>query len=137
MEFEKILSVNGLGGLHLLKSYNNNGVFIEEIGSGKVRFITNISKRIVSLENISIYTYDDAVELVEVFRKVQAQEEGMPSPKDDNDDLKDFFRSVLAEYDEERVYVSDIKKVIKWYNLLKEANLLDLSEKEEGKAAVK
>lgn len=137
MEFEKILSISGLGGLHILKSYNNNGVFVTEIGNEKVRFITNISNRIVSLENISIYTYDDSVELIEIFRKIDAQADGMPKANDPADDLKDFFRSILANYDEERVYVSDIKKVIKWYQTLKEADLLDLSEKkeEEKKAA--
>lgn len=135
MEFDKILSISGLGGLHILKSYNNNGVFVTEIGDEKVRFITNISNRIVSLENISIYTYDDSVELIEVFRSIDAQADGMPKANDPADDLKDFFRSVLAEYDEERVYVSDIKKVIKWYHILKDANLLDLEEKKDDKKA--
>lgn len=118
MEFDKILSISGLGGLHQLKSSNKNGFFVEEIGNGKVRFITDISNRVAALENISIYTQDDAIAIAAIFAVMKDSGIEIPKPSSSANELKSYFEQILPDYDEERVYVSDIKKVIKWYHIL-------------------
>lgn len=124
MDLEKILSINGLPGLHRLKSTNSKGIFIEEIESGKVRFMANVGNRVVSLDNISIYTYSDSIPLSDIFESMKAFEENQEivSPTSNSEDLKTFFREILKDNDPERVYVSDIKKVIKWYRFIKKLN---------------
>lgn len=142
LEFEKILSISGLGGLHTLKSSNKNGFYVEEIGNGKVRFIADISNRVASLDNISIYTMDDSIPLANIFLRMdeKAGELAVPKASESANNLKSYFLDILPDYDEERVYVSDIKKVIKWYNLLV-ANKADFAaivkdlEEKEAKAA--
>jgi len=119
MEFDKILSISGLGGLHSLKSSNKNGFFVEEIGNGKVRFITDISNRVASLDNISIYTQDDSLPLAQIFLNMEESEIEIPKASSSADILKNYFSEILPDYDEERVYVSDIKKIIKWHATLK------------------
>ena len=119
MEFDKILSISGLGGLHSLKSSNKNGFFVEEIGNGKVRFITDISNRVASLDNISIYTQDDSLPLAQIFLNMEESEIEIPKASSSADILKNYFLEILPDYDEERVYVSDIKKIIKWHATLK------------------
>ena len=124
MDLEKILSINGLAGLHRLKSTNSNGIFIEEIESGKVRFMANVGNRVVSLDNISIYTYSDSIPLSNIFESMKSFEENQEiiSPTSNSEELKTFFREILKDYDPDRVYVSDIKKVIKWYHYIKKLN---------------
>ncbi len=124
MELDKILAINGLPGLHRLKTSNNKGIFIEELDSGKIRFVTNVSNRAVTLDNISIYTYSDSIPLKDIFDHMKTFEEAKPliKPNSSGQELKSFFRSILKNYDEDRVYVSDIKKLIKWYLLLKNEN---------------
>ena len=124
MDLEKILSINGLPGLHKLKNTNNKGIFVEEIESGKVRFMANVGSRVVSLDNISIYTYSDSIPLKDIFEGMKNYESSREilGPNSSSDQLKSFFREILEDYDEERVYVSDIKKVIKWYQFLKTLN---------------
>ena len=119
MDFDKILSISGLGGLHSLKSSNKNGFFVEEIGNGKVRFITDISNRVASLDNISIYTQDDSLPLAQIFLNMEESEIEIPKASSSADILKNYFSEILPDYDEERVYVSDIKKIIKWHATLK------------------
>ena len=117
MDFDKILSISGLGGLHSMKSSNKNGFFVEELGNGKVRFITDISNKVASLDNISIYTTDDAIPLAQIFLTMteRAEELAIPKASESANNLKAYFTDILPDYDEERVYVSDIKKIIKWH----------------------
>jgi hypothetical protein len=124
MDLEKILSINGLPGLHKLKSTNSKGIFIEEIESGKVRFMANVGNRVVSLDNISIYTFSDSIPLSNIFESMKSFEENQEiiSPTSSSEEIKTFFREILKDYDPDRVYVSDIKKVIKWYHYIKKLN---------------
>jgi hypothetical protein len=99
------------------------------------RFPVFAHEKVSSLEEISIFTEDDDVPLKEVFKKIHEMLEGEKalSHKSSGDELKDFFDDVLPDYDKERVYVSDIKKVIQWYNVLHEMDMLDFTEEEESK----
>src|SRR5699024_2318037 len=85
------------------------------------------------LSEISIYTYGDEIALSEVFQKISEKEDGKEAlgHKEPKEKLAEYFREVLPEYDEDRVYVSDIKKVLQWYNLLNKKGITDFSEPEE------
>ena len=133
MDYSEILSISGLPGLYKLVSHNKNGIFVESIENGNKKFISSLNSKVVSLDNVSIYTNEDSIEMKEVFKRMTDQAEKQPvvDPKASNDELKNYFETIIPEYDEERVYTSDMKKVIKWYNLLKAKDLLSFEEDEE------
>lgn len=132
MKLSEILSISGKSGLYVLVSKNKNGVIVESI-SDKKRFPAFATDRISSLEEISMFTYEKDVPLREVFKSIFDKENGGKAidPKSDPKLLKDYMESVLPEFDRDRVYVSDMKKLFTWYNLLQENNSVDFSEIEE------
>jgi uncharacterized protein DUF6852/uncharacterized protein DUF5606 len=109
-----------------------NGAVVESLIDGK-RFTAFVHERISSLEEISIYTEGEDIPLREVFKKIFELQEGKEAltSKATNDETKGFFAKVLPDYDKERVYVSDIKKVIRWYNMLLEKGLVVFDEEED------
>lgn len=116
-------------------SQTKSGFIVESLNDGK-RFPVFAHERISSLEEISIFTtVEDDLPLREVFRKINEKTEGKPGPDPNGggDTLKKFFQEVVPEYDPERVYVSDMKKAITWFNLLLEKELLDFTPEEEPK----
>jgi hypothetical protein len=127
-----ILAISGHGGLFKMVSQGKNAIIVESLADGK-RMPAHASARISALEEISIYTDEGDVKLKEVFKRISDKEEGGTAidAKSSNDALKNYFEQVLPEYDKERVYVSDIKKVITWYNTLHGHSLLDFSEETE------
>ncbi|SDW00086.1 DUF5606 family protein [Aequorivita viscosa] len=142
MSLEKVLSISGKPGLFLLKNQTRNGFLAESLLDGKT---VNVSGRhsVSLLSEIAIYTLTSEVPLREVFQKIADKEEGKEaiSHKVSKEELEEYFFNILPDYDEDRVYPSDIKKVIQWYNMLVKNNLTDFSvaEKnanEEGKEAV-
>jgi len=128
MELKDILSISGQGGLFKHISQAKNGIIVENLQTGK-RMHAFASSKISSLEDISIYTETDEVPLADVIRGIKEKEEGGQAidHKSDNQKLKDYFEEILPDYDKDRVYVSDIKKVISWYNQLQELSLLDFT----------
>ncbi len=133
MDLSKILSIAGKPGLFQMVSQSKSGLVVESLIDGK-RIPAFSHERISSLEEISIFTETDDLPLKEVFQLIFKKEEGKKtiSHKSSAQELKDMLQSVLPDYDEDRVYVSDIKKLINWYNLLVDKDLIDL-EKEESK----
>jgi hypothetical protein len=132
MEFSKILAISGKPGLYKMLSQTKAGFIVESLADGK-RFPVFAHERVSSLEEISIFTTgEEDLPLKEVFRKISAKLEGKPLPEagSDNQALKKFFLEAIPEYDPERVYVSDMKKTLAWYNLLLEKEMLDLGEEE-------
>ena len=129
-----LMAISGYGGLFKFVSQARNGVIVESIETGK-RMNAFATMKVSALEDIAIYTEDKEIPLEEVFVSLHEYENGGEaiSPKSDPDELKDYFSAVLPEYDRERVYVSDIKKVLTWYNLLLKYDLLNFEE--EKKAA--
>ncbi len=117
---------------HIAQS--KTGIVIESLTDGK-RTSAFASEQISSLNDISIFTNDEDVKLEEVFKNIFEKEEGKKAinPKSSSKEIKAYFESVLPDYDKDRVYVSDMKKVIKWYNTLAENNILEFNEKEEEK----
>ncbi len=135
MDLKEILSISGKPGLYKLVSQAKNGLIVESLIDGK-RFPAFSHEQISSLEEISIFTEDEDIPLKEVFKSIAEKNdngrvlEGKPS----NNDLKAFFEGVLPDYDKDRVYVSHIKKVVGWYNLLQEKELLNFDEDQAEEA---
>jgi len=131
---KEILSVGGKSGLFKLVSQGKNMVIVESLIDGK-RIPTYSRDKMVSLGDIAIFTEAEDVPLGEVLDKILKKEEGKEvsiDPKTaDNDALRAFISEVLPEYDRARVYPSDIRKIIAWYNLLVKSNMTDFLKKEE------
>jgi hypothetical protein len=133
MDLSKILSISGRSGLYQLITETKNGFIVESL-SDKKRFPVFANVRVSSLEEISIYsTEEEDLSLSEIFRGIHEKTEGKPTPDviNDSEALKAFFKEAVPTYDEEQVYVSDMKKVITWYNLLLENDMLDFTGEEE------
>lgn len=132
MDLSKILSISGKPGLFKLVSQTKSGALIESFLDGK-RQPAFAKEKISSLEDISIFTTDEDVPLAKVFQEIFKKEDGKEciNPKSDNKKLVAYMREVLPNFDEERVYTSDMKKLFSWYNLLIKNGLIDLNEKEE------
>jgi len=132
-----ILAISGQPGLYKMVSQTRNGIIVEHIETKK-RMPAFATHKISSLEDIAIYTEDEEVLLKDVFKNIYKQTNGKEaiSHKSSSNEIKDFFGKVLPDYDEDRVYVSDMKKVINWYNSLYKANIINeetVNEKEEEK----
>ncbi|WP_339628079.1 DUF5606 domain-containing protein [uncultured Maribacter sp.] len=138
MGLEKILSVAGKPGLYKLITQTRTGFVAESLLDGK-RITVSLRASVSVLSEIAIYTLEEEVPLREVFEKIQSKEDGGKtsiSHKDEKIKLEEYFFEVLPNYDEDRVYVSDIKKVIQWYNILADNKITDFSsEKEEASDA--
>lgn len=119
MSIEKILSISGKPGLYALKLQTRTGFVAESLADGK-KVTVGLRSNVSLLSEISVYTYDGEIRLSEVFRAIAEKENNGPamSHKEDNAKLEKYFREVLPEFDEDRVYASDIKKILNWYNML-------------------
>ena len=119
MSVEKILSISGKPGLYELKLQTRTGFVAESLIDGK-KITVGLRSNVSLLSEISVYTYDGEVRLSEVFRAIAEKEDNGPAPshKEDNAKLQAYFREALPEFDEDRVYASDIKKILHWYNML-------------------
>ncbi|MBP1629727.1 MAG: hypothetical protein H6Q15_620 [Bacteroidetes bacterium] len=137
MDLSKILSISGKPGLFLLVSQTKNGALVESLVDGK-RQPAFSNERISSLEDISIFTTEEDVPLTKVFQTIFTKEDGKEciSSKSDNKQILAYMREVLPNFDQDRVYISDMKKLFTWYNLLNSKGLIDLNEKEESKEEI-
>lgn len=126
MELDKILSIVGKPGLFELKAQTRGGFIAQPIGGGK-KMAVNIRHNVSLLSEIAIYTYAEEVPLKEVFQKIKEKEEGAEaiSHKESQGKLEAYFREVMPDFDEDRVYPNDIKKIIQWYNLLIHSGVTD------------
>ena len=133
MNLEGILNVSGKAGLFKIISQSKQIVIIESLTDGK-RSPLQANSQANMLEEISIYTYDDTKPLKEILNNIAKKENGKQaiSHKSPKNELISYFRDILDNYDEERVYISDIKKVIQWYNIMQRANLIKVPQKEKN-----
>jgi hypothetical protein len=134
MSLEKIIAIAGKPGLFKLIAQTRGGFVAESLLDNK-RLSVNVQQNVSVLSEIAIYTLTEEVPLRDVFSKINEKEQGKQasvSPKDSKDKLEEYFFEILPEYDEDRVYASDIKKVIQWYNLLQEHNMLDLLKADDA-----
>lgn len=129
MNLERILAISGQPGLYALKVQTRTGFLAESLLDGK-KVTVGLRNNVSLLSEISMYTYSEEKPLAEVMRNIARKEaDGAAiSHKSDNATLLAYFREVLPDYDEDRVYPSDIKKVINWYNILQSKGLVSSEE---------
>lgn len=133
MDLSKILSISGKPGLFTLISQAKSGALIESLLDGK-RQTAFANAKISSLQDISIFTIDEDIPLVKVFQEIYKKEDGKDciDPKSDSKKLIAYMKEIVPNFDSERVYVSDMKKLFTWYNLLNSKGLIDLKEEIEA-----
>ena len=130
MEYSKIVSVTGLPGLFELVSTKPDGAVVRSLDDKTTRFASSRVHNFSHLETIEVYTVSDNVNLAEVFQAMEKDSGSLPDTKD-NDAIKKYFEKVYGDIDFERVYNSDLKKMIKWFEVLKKNNVeIKLSEPE-------
>jgi len=139
MDLKEILSVSGKPGLFKTIAQTKTGVIIESLTDGK-RIQAFASDKISSLGEISIFTAEADLPLREVFKLIQEKNGDQPAPdiKTDDSALKTFFESIIPDYDREKVYVSHMRKIVQWYNLLIANGITDFTapaEKAEGESS--
>jgi hypothetical protein len=135
MEYSDIASVSGKGGLFKVVNPTRTGVILESMDAEKKKLVVGMNAKVSVLSEISIYTTDEegSVPLEVVMRKIHSEFNGDTGvdKNSDSDELKSFLQHVLPNYDDERVYVSDIKKLVTWYSLLVKLVPELLEEKKE------
>ena len=132
--FERILTISGKPGLYRLLSSGRNMIIVEAIDSTKKRVPVHNTDKVVMLDDIAIYTDTEEVPLREVFAKIYEKENGllpldlkMATPEE----LVEYFEGVMPDYDRERVYLTHIKKMYSWYNILVANGVVDFKEEEQ------
>lgn len=137
MSLDKVLSIGGKPGLYKLVTQTRTG-FVAESLLDKKRITVGMRSNVSVLSEIAIYTLEEEVPLREVFLKIQVKEKGGKTSighKEEKIKLEEYFFEVLPNYDEDRVYASDIKKVIQWYNILHENGITDFSSTDDKKSS--
>ncbi|MDR2223752.1 MAG: DUF5606 domain-containing protein [Flavobacteriaceae bacterium] len=138
MSLEKVLAISGKPGLYELLVQTRTGFIAESLADGK-KSTVGLKNNVSLLSEISIYTHEGEVKLFDVFRNIATKENNGEaiSHKASAPELVAYFKEVLPNYDEERVYVSDIKKVINWYNIVQKRGLIAEDFKEVAAEEVK
>lgn len=129
MKFSEIVSITGIAGLKRVVGQRQDGLIVSDLDGNNKKFIPSRKHLFSPLESISIYTYDDSAPLIEVLLKMKDT-----TPVDANSDaetLRGYLESVLPEFDKDRVHITDIKKLIKWYHILQEYDLIQAPEVSE------
>ena len=135
MGLEKLVVVAGIAGVHKVAANRSNGLIIEDLDTGKKRFAPSRKHQFTPLESITIYTDDEeeTLELFKVFKNMLAKLEETPLVKTNasNEDLRTYFEKIIPNYDRDRVYIGDMKKIVKWFKFLNDRSLISLEEESE------
>ena len=132
IQLKDILAISGKGGLYKFIAQARNGIVVESLESKK-RHVAPASARVNSLEDIAVFTHEEEVPLADIFYLIHEKTEGKKtlSHKAAEEELTGRFKELVPDYDEDRVYTSDIRKVFHWYNELQEYGLLEVIDKKE------
>ncbi len=134
MEYSKLISVTGMGGLFELVASKSDGAIVRSLEDKSTKFISTRQHSFSHIESIEVYTVRENVNLVDVLKAMEASSEPLPSEKDAAA-IKKYFEKVYPDMDFERVYTSDMKKMVKWFSTLKKNNVeIKLREEEEEEA---
>ena len=126
MNIAGLVAVSGKPGLYKLVGQNKSGFILESLDEQKSKLVVNMStSKLASLEDITIYGDDEDIRLKEVFEIIKAYEGNIPGAKSDPKVLRAFFTEIVPNHDTERVYNSDIKKIISWFAIIKQTPLFD------------
>ena len=136
MELKNIVAINGKPGLYEIKAQSKSGIIVESLIDAK-KFPVSATHNISALNEIAIYTYEEEMPLRLILKSISEKENGNESinPKENSKLLTSYFREILPNFDEERVYISNIKKILQWYNLLVSKKFDFSLIKEEDEAA--
>ena len=130
MEYNRIVAVTGMPGLFEVVSSKSDGAIVRSLEDQSTKFVSSRVHNLSHLESIEVYTVRDNVQLADIFTAMKASDAAMPDVKD-NKALKSYFEKVYPDLDFDRVYSSDMKKMIKWYEVI-ENNKIDYTRKEEA-----
>jgi len=131
MDYNRIISVTGLSGLYELVTSKSDGAIVRSLEDKSTKFVSSRVHNFSHLESIEVYTERENVNLVDVFKAMEESKEALPAEKDPKA-ITAYFKKVYPEMDFERVYASDMKKMVKWFGILKENKIeIKLSEMEE------
>lgn len=136
MEYSRIIGVTGLPGLYELVSSKSDGALVRSLEDSSTKFVSSRIHNLSHLESIEVYTTGENVNLVDVFNAMKSSSTPLPDTKD-NKALKKYFETVYPDLDFERVYTSDMKKMVKWFEILEKVGVeykLREQEAEEGEA---
>ena len=122
MDYSRIVAVTGMPGLFEILSSKSDGAIVRSLDDESTKFVSSRVHNLSHLESIEIYTTGDNVQLADIFTAMKNSKEGLPDVKD-NKALKAYFEKVYPEMDFERVYASDMKKMIKWFSVLKKNDI--------------
>lgn len=139
MSFSEILAVSKLPGLYQMHKHRADGLILKSLQDDKIFFAASRAHAFTPLDNITIYTTDEPIELIEVMHKMQDLKSKLeiPGSKAEGEVLKKFFSTIIPNYDATRVYTSDIQKIVKWYSLLDSKDLIPAKEaKSKGDSVV-
>ena len=135
MNLQGIVAVSGKPGLWKALSQNKSGFILEGLDAQKTKLVANLSTaKLASLDEITIFGYEEDIKLIEVFERMKTAK-NIPDAKADGKKLREFFRELVPDHDEEKVYASDMKKVITWYELLKDMPFFNEAEKAQEPVA--
>ncbi len=134
MDYSKLVAVTGLSGLFELVSSKADGGIVKSLQDGSSKFVSNRIHQFSHLESIEIYTTDDNVNMVEVLQAMNESKEKLPDAKADNKAIKAYFEKVFPSIDFDRVYTSDMKKMIKWFEILNDKKI-EIKVRENAEAA--
>ena len=138
MEFKDIIALSGMQGLFELISTKSDGIIVKSLDDGKSQFVSSRLHGVSSLDTISVFLKnEETTELKKVLQQMQQKESEVPLPdaKSDEKKLKEYFSKILPDYDEEKVHMSDMKKMVKWYGILKTHNLIPAEEEKTETAS--
>jgi hypothetical protein len=136
MEYNKLVSVTGLPGLFELLSSKSDGAVVRSLEDNSTKFVSTRQHNFSQLESIEVYTTKDNTTLAEVFEAMKKSEEKVPDPNADAKTLKAYFEKVYPDLDFERVYTSDMKKMVKWFHIIDKNNIeIKVRTEEEKEAA--
>lgn len=126
MRIKDIVSISGMAGLYKIDGQKPSGLIVTSLTEGWTKFVSNRQHMFSPLENISIYTDTDNVELADVLLEVNNKKETNPptDTKADNTVIREWFTQIVPNHDQEKVYISDIKKLIKWFSILDEHGVI-------------
>jgi hypothetical protein len=136
MRFHEITSISGMGGLFRMTGQRPNGLIVHSLAEGWTRFVSSRKHMFTPLDNIAIYTDDDTVPLLDVMLSMREKKADTPLPgaKDSADAFKAYLEAIVPNYDRDKVYVSDMKKLVRWFGILEEHGILEaeIKAKAEG-----
>lgn len=139
MRFHEITSISGMGGLFRMTGQRPNGLIVHSLAEGWTRFVSSRKHMFTPLDNIAIYTDEDTVPLLEVLLAMREKQSETPPPgaKDSADTFKEYLEAIVPNYDRDKVYVSDMKKLVRWFGILEEQGILEaeIKAKEEESAS--